>query len=156
MKRRRTARAKRKQKPNAIVAVVSQAGAAKNTNVLWHLAAEGDMVDVGEGDLGLVVAAEAARLLATEISKIPMGTSRRDQHVRQWMLEIAAHKASIRLKTRCGRLPSVSMHYLIETTSKWGATIFETTRQLLKRDMLPIRSETPPECDELLHAVLNG
>jgi hypothetical protein len=136
-------RTKAKPKLKAIVAVVSHAGRAKDgSDTEWNIAAEGNMVDVGVGDAALVVATEAVRLLAREIPKIPTGDSPRDQNVRKWMLEIAAHKAAIVLGTRCGRLPSVSMHFLIEKTHEWGATIFETTRQLLKRDMLPIRSET--------------
>jgi hypothetical protein len=141
VKRERTRRtkSKRKPKPKVILAIVSFPGHAKNgSDTEWSLAADGNRARIGFGNGALVIALEALRLLMKEAAQIPTGSSQREQHFRQWMLDLAVHKAAI----TCGRpLASVAMYYLIEKTNEWGATLAETSRQLLKHNTLPLQRE---------------
>jgi hypothetical protein len=84
----------KRTKSKAIAAIVSQPGRAKDgSDTEWLLALDADMTIVGRGDAALTIAVAALRLLMKEISDVPTGRSKHDQHVRQWMLEITVHKA---------------------------------------------------------------
>ena len=130
-----------KAKRHASLGITSHPGSAKNgSNTEWIIGAGNDVMSVGKGKNAYAIAAVALTMLIDETAAIPTGAQARDRHVRQWMLKIAVHKAAIRV----GRpFPSVAMHYLIETTDKWKATIAETARQLLKHGELPKNYETP-------------
>jgi hypothetical protein len=129
-------------KINAVIAVVGFPGRAEDgSDTEWLLSAEGDMMSAGNGSKAFAIATAAIQLLSKETTDIPAGKQLHDQHTRQWMIEIAVHKAAINLGVP---YLSVSMHYLIETTSKWNATIAETARQLLKHGALPKDVEKKP------------
>ena len=145
MRRGGAKKVRQKARPKAVAAIVSHAGRAKDgSDTEWLLALDADMTSVGRGDAALAIAVAAIRLLTNEISDVPTGSAPRDQHFRQWMLEIAVHKAAMTSDTECHGLPSVSMSYLIEKTDAWGVTMSETTRQLLKRKVPPQRSRFEP------------
>lgn len=132
-------RPKRKPRPKIILAIVSFPGNAKNgSNTEWSLAADGDTARIGFGNGSLLIALEAWRLLMKEAAQIPTSESQHDAHVRQWMLDLAIHKAAIALERP---LPSVAMYYLIGKVNEWGVTLAETAKQLLKRNALPRQQE---------------
>lgn len=126
---------KQKARPKIVLAIVSFPGNAKNgSDTEWHLAADGDTTKIGCGNGALLIALEAWRLLMKEAAQIPTSESQHDAYFRQWMLDLAVHKAAIGLSRP---LPSVAMYYLVGKVNEWGVTLAETAKQLLKRDALP-------------------
>ena len=128
-------RAKAKTTAKAVLAIMGLPGRSKSgSDTEWLLGAEDDMESAGKGPKALAIAVTTLHIMAKETAAIPTGKSLSDQHVRQWMIKIALHKAAIEIGAP---FPSVAMHYLIEKINEWGVTLAETARQLLKRGELP-------------------